>query len=238
MIPYSISGTNERRRLFPLVTLALLAANGAVFFHELQLQAQGNLALNRFLLRYALVPCEFAHSCRIPAVALRPYWLTLISSMFMHAGWLHLLGNMLFLFLFGRYVESAFGHLRYLLFYLLAGLAASGLEIATARLSSVPGLGASGAIAGVLAAYLVLHPRSRVRTLVPIIELLFPLWLPAWLMIGIWFLIQLLNGSTALSTAAGESAGGVAYMAHVGGFLAGLVLVWPLRQDRTHSARR
>jgi membrane associated rhomboid family serine protease len=147
--------------------------------------------------------------------------------MFIHAGWLHILGNMIYLWVFGDNVENSMGHLRYLIFYLLCGLGANALEIATSVNSTVPGLGASGAIAGVLAAYLVLYPKSRVGTLIPIAIIFIPVRLPAWVLIGFWFALQLLDGIVSLSNTA---AGGVAYWAHVGGFITGVILVWIFRK--------
>ncbi|MBV9359462.1 MAG: rhomboid family intramembrane serine protease, partial [Chloroflexi bacterium] len=152
-----------------------------------------------------------------------PLWITLFTSMFLHAGWTHIVGNMVYLFVFGTHVERAMGHLRYVAFYVLCGLGASALEIATSADSSLPGLGASGAIAGVLAGYLVLYPTSRIGTLIPIGFLFVPARIYAWAFIVFWFLLQLYYGVASLG---GEAAdGGVAYWAHVGGFLTGLLLV-------------
>jgi membrane associated rhomboid family serine protease len=151
--------------------------------------------------------------------------------MFLHAGWAHILGNMLFLFVFGNHVERSMGHVRYLVFYFVCGLGASALEIATAVNSNVPGLGASGAIAGVLAGFLVLYPTGRIGSLIPIGFLYFPARIPAWVFIGFWFLYQLINGAAALNSTAGSAAGGVAYWAHVGGFFTGVVLIWLFSQS-------
>jgi membrane associated rhomboid family serine protease len=145
--------------------------------------------------------------------------------MFMHAGWAHILGNMLFLLVFGNHVERSMGHWRYLVFYFLCGLGASALEIATAVNSNVPGLGASGAIAGVLAGFLVLYPTARIGSLVPIGIIYFPLRIPAWVFIGLWFLYQFVNGVMALNSTGSQAQGGVAYWAHVGGFITGALLV-------------
>jgi membrane associated rhomboid family serine protease len=144
--------------------------------------------------------------------------------MFMHAGWAHILGNMLFLFVFGNHVERSMGHLRYLGFYILCGLGASVLEIATAVNSNVPGLGASGAIAGVLAGFLILYPNAKIGSLIGIGFLYVPARIPAWVFIGFWFLYQLVNGVATISSTA-TSSGGVAYWAHVGGFITGALLV-------------
>jgi membrane associated rhomboid family serine protease len=200
----------------------LIIVNFLVFFYELAL---GSGALNKFFLDYSLVPCEYTNHCAAYAGTPHPFWLTLFSSMFLHAGWAHILGNMLFLFVFGNHVERSMGHVRYLVFYFVCGLGASALEIATAVNSNVPGLGASGAIAGVLAGFLVLYPRSRIGSLIPIGFLYFPARIPAWVFIGFWFLYQLVNGVAALNSTAGSAAGGVAYWAHVGGFFTGVVLI-------------
>jgi len=142
--------------------------------------------------------------------------------MFMHAGWAHILGNMVFLFVFGIHVERSMGALRYLAFYLICGLGANALEIATSVGSNAPGLGASGAISGVLAGYLLLYPRSHIRTLIPLGIFFWTARVPAWVFIGLWFLLQLVNGVASVSNA---TAGGIAYSAHVGGFVTGLLLV-------------
>ena len=146
-------------------------------------------------------------------------------SMFLHGGWLHLLGNMIFLWVFGDNVEDAMGHLRYALFYLIVGLAATATQVAVNQNDLAPAIGASGAIAGVLGAYLVLYPRARVATIIPIMFFI-PFFIPAALLIGFWFLLQLFNGVAAVaSTNIVNTGGGVAWFAHVGGFLAGVLLV-------------
>jgi membrane associated rhomboid family serine protease len=149
--------------------------------------------------------------------------------MFLHAGWAHILGNMLFLFVFGIHVERSMGGLRYLTFYLICRMAANALEIATSIGSNLPGLGASGAISGVLAAYVRLYPESRIRTLIPLGLLYWSAHIPAWVFIGVWFLMQFIYGVASISDV---NAGGVAYSAHVGGFLAGLLLVPLFAQSR------
>jgi membrane associated rhomboid family serine protease len=214
--------TGEDTDIMPLANIGLIVANFVVFFYELSL---GGGALNKFFLGHSLVPCEYTDHCAAYAGTPHPFWLTLFSSMFMHAGWAHILGNMLFLFVFGNHVERSMGLARYLAFYLLCGLGASALEIATAVNSSVPGLGASGAIAGVLAGFLVLYPTARIGSLLPLGVLYVPVRIPAWVFIGLWFLYQLANGVAALNATAGHAAGGVAYWAHVGGFLTGALLV-------------
>lgn len=229
MIPFS--DPSEPDHIFPYVNIGLIVVNFLVFFYELSLGAQSTGTLNHFIYDYGLVPCEYTAHCQPYAGTPTPFYVTLFSSMFMHSGWLHILGNMVYLWVFGDNIENSMGHFRYLIFYLLCGLAASALEIATAVGSNVPGIGASGAIAGVLGAYLILYPTSRVGTLIPISFIFIPVRLPAWVLIGFWFLLQLVNGFVVLSNKAGEAAGGVAYWAHIGGFIAGVVFVFLFRQQ-------
>jgi membrane associated rhomboid family serine protease len=237
MIPYS--DPSEPDHVFPWVNVGLIVVNFLVFFYELSLQAQGTPVLNRFIFDFGLVPCEYTSHCHAYVGTPSPFYVTMLTSMFMHAGWLHILGNMLYLWVFGDNIENAMGHFRYLLFYLLCGLAANGLEIATAVTSNVPGLGASGAIAGVLGAYLMLFPGSRVGTLIPLAIIFIPVRLPAWVLIGFWFLLQFVSGVAVLSSKAAQASGGVAYWAHVGGFAAGAILVWIFRQkDRAQPLQR
>ena len=217
---------------FPVVNILLIAINLAVFLYQ--------LVSPDFTNGFSSVPVEittgrdlvgqFPITLPDGSVALvdeargpSPIWLTLLSSMFMHGGWTHIGGNMLFLFIFGDNVERALGHLRYLGFYLLCGLVASLAQVYSGPDSILPSLGASGAIAGVLAAYLVLFPRNRVRVLIGY----FVTSVPAVLMIGLWAVIQFVNGFGA--TGVNAQSGGVAYMAHIGGFIAGLVLAFLLR---------
>jgi membrane associated rhomboid family serine protease len=219
MIPYRADDADDPTQAIPVVTIGLIVVNFLVFFYELALQGS---QLDHFFFAYSLVPCEYTRHCGLYAGTPTPFWLTLFSSMFMHAGWAHILGNMLFLFVFGLHVERSMGAIRYLVFYFICGLGANALEIATAADSNAPGLGASGAIAGILAAYLVLYPRSHVRTLIPLGFIFWTARVPAWIFIGLWFLLQLVDGLASISTA---TSGGIAYSAHVGGFVTGLVLV-------------
>lgn len=220
MIPYSADDVPDPTRATPVVTVGLIVLNFLVFFYELSLGAQGTL--DSFLNSYSLVPCEYTHQCAAYAGTPTPFWITLFSSMFLHAGWLHIIGNMVFLFVFGIHVERAMGGVRYLIFYLICGLGASALEIVTSAGSNLPGLGASGAISGVLAGYLLLYPSSHVKTLIPIGFFFWTARLPAWVFIGFWFLMQIIFGVASVSSV---GSGGVAYSAHVGGFITGLVLV-------------
>ena len=178
-----------------------------------------------FQTQYALIPAEFLAGRDLPPAIPIPIWLTLLTSMFLHGGILHLLGNMLYLWIFGDNVEDAMGSVRFLIFYLACGIVAAFAQIAIGPSSSVPMLGASGAIAGVLAAYFMLYPQSRILTLVPLFFFLRLVAVPAVFLLGFWFLWQVISGAGALG-----NAGGVAFFAHIGGFLAGLVLVFPFRQ--------
>lgn len=231
MIPFS--DPSEPGHIFPWVNLSLIAVNFLVFLYELSLGAHSPGTLNHFINGYGLVPCEYTSDCALVHGTPQPFWITLFSSMFLHASWLHILGNMIYLFVFGDNIENSMGHFRYVIFYLICGLAANGLEIATAVSSGVPGIGASGAIAGVLGAYLMLYPGSRIGTLIPIFIIFWPVRLPAWVLIGFWFLLQLVSGVTSLTSRAAAASGGIAYWAHVGGFVAGAVLIWIFR----HPAR-
>jgi len=214
MLP--IGDDDTARRTVPLVTYALIALNILFFFVE---QSGGDA----FVGRWAFVPRRFLAN---PSGDMP----TLFTSMFMHAGWLHLGGNMLYLWIFGDNVEDRFGHIGFAIFYLLCGLAASFAQLAFSLGSSVPNLGASGAIAGVLGAYILLFPQGSVRVLQgqQVVQV------PALIVIGLWILLQFFSGIGALSTTA--ESGGVAYMAHIGGFLAGLVLTFVFRGSRTAQA--
>ncbi|MHB1318542.1 MAG: rhomboid family intramembrane serine protease [Anaerolineae bacterium] len=207
MLP--IGDDNSARTTAPLVTFALIALNVLLFLVELS-------GGDDFIVKWAFVPARFLAN---PGGE----WPTLFSSMFMHAGWLHLGSNMLYLWIFGDNVEDRFGHIKFLLFYLVCGLAATFAQLAFSTGSDIPNLGASGAIAGVLAAYLVLFPKGQVRVLQG--QRVIPV--SALIVIGIWFVLQLVSGLGSLASTA--QTGGVAYMAHIGGFLAGLVLAFVLR---------
>jgi membrane associated rhomboid family serine protease len=213
-----------RAREFPIVTAALVGANLLVYLFELRLPPE---ALEDFLWLLGVVPARFL------AAPLPGEWLTLLTSQFLHAGWLHLGSNLLALFIFGDNVEDRLGHARFLLFYLLCGVGAALAHVWANATSTVPVVGASGAISGVLAAYLVLFPTARVVTLILIFVLPWFVEVPAAAWVGGWLLAQLLNGVLSLATGA-QTLGGVAWWAHLGGFAVGLVLVWPLRRPAPH----
>jgi membrane associated rhomboid family serine protease len=220
VIPVGSRDVRDPTKALPIVTIGLILLNFLVFFYELSLPES---QIESFFDAWALVPCEYTSQCAITPGTPTPFWITLFTSMFLHGGWDHILGNMLFLGVFGIHVERSMGALRFLAFYLVCGLGASALEIVTSAGSNVPGLGASGAISGVLAGYLLLYPSSHIDVLLPIGRFAWPGRLPAWLFIGGWFLYQLALGFVSLGDVG--AGGGVAYSAHVGGFITGLVLV-------------
>jgi membrane associated rhomboid family serine protease len=209
-------------RRFPIVNVALIAANFAVWlFYELP-------HLQSSIFHASFYPCTVNGSCHGP----EPSWISWFTAMFLHGSWDHILGNMLFLAVFGKNVEDAFGHLRYLALYVAGGFAAAALQTAMTLLAGdpaaerVPTLGASGAIAAVLGAYFVLYPKSQVRGLVVII----PVRVPAWFFLGFWFLYQLYEANFGLLNAKAHG-GGVAFFAHVGGFVFGFLVARILLQN-------
>ena len=210
---FPIGDDNSTRRSVPIVTYILIVINVLVFLLELNRGEE-------FIRTWAFVPREFAAN---PGAEIQ----TVFSAMFMHGGWVHLFGNMLYLWIFGDNVEDNFGSFRFLLFYIICGIAATFAQMAVTPGSNVPNLGASGAIAGVLAAYVVMFPRGRVSVLIgrAVTEV------PAIMAIGLWIVLQLVSGIGAITdTTQTADLGGVAYMAHVGGFVAGLVLVFFFRR--------
>jgi membrane associated rhomboid family serine protease len=205
----------------------IIIANVLAFFYELSLGPY----LERFMLHYGVVPAAVFSWTRsdVPLTAvLVPFF----TSMFLHGGWLHLIGNMWYLWIFGDNVEDRLGHFTYLIFYLLCGLGAGVVHTVLNYQTSVPSIGASGAIAGVLGAYLVSYPHARVLTLIPIFVFMQVIEIPALIVLGLWFLMQFFYGAASLGAATANT-GGVAWWAHVGGFVIGmlLVLLFP-RKDR------
>ncbi len=198
------------------MSVSLIVVNVAVFIYEFAL----GHGVRDFIAQNGLVPVGIVGAGEATGVPFRPF--TLITSLFLHGGWLHVGGNMLYLWIFGDNVEDRLGRVRFLIFYLLCGVAASFAHILANPASTVPTIGASGAIAGVLGAYFLLYPRSRVLTLVPLGFYLQVMQLPAFLFLGFWFLMQFIVGAASLS--AGGGGGGVAWWAHVGGFVAGALL--------------
>lgn len=218
MVPIPLND-DVRRRSFWGCTLLLIMANTLVFLYELSLGP----ALNRFIDVFGLVPARYVTPHGWILSNLAGLLVPVIVSMFLHGGWLHLIGNMLFLFVFGRSVEDRFGHSRYLFLYFVSGFAAAILHLSMNAGSRLPSIGASGAIAGVLGAYFVCFPRARITTVIFLIFFLWTVHLPAVLVLGYWFLIQFVMGYQMLAIQS-ATGGGVAWWAHVGGFLAGMIL--------------
>lgn len=215
MIP--LHDDNPTTRI-PAVTLATIAACVLAFLWQFSLGERGFEAAVQDL---GMIPASlFSTQSQSNATALSPAFLTLFTSMFLHGGWVHLTGNMLYLWIFGNNVEDATGHMRFVLFYLVCGVAAALVQASSDPDSTVPMVGASGAISGVLGAYLLLYPRARILVFVPLGFYARLLRLPALWVLGFWFVLQVLN---AAATGSGQA--GVAWGAHVGGFIAGLVLV-------------
>jgi membrane associated rhomboid family serine protease len=223
---------NVPTRRFPIVTVGLILANAIVWFWELS-----GTTVDEDVIRYGYYPCKVEGPCLVPAdpslhAADLSWWDGAFTSMFMHGSWDHILGNMLFLWIFGNNVEDALGRVRFLLWYLAAGLAATAaqtfvtLSFGTAADASIPNIGASGAISGVLGAYLLLLPTAKVLTLVG----WFPIELPALFYLGFWFLFQLWSGGYSILNP--EAGGGVAFFAHVGGFLFGVLTVHVVARQR------
>ncbi|GBC98921.1 hypothetical protein HRbin17_01440 [bacterium HR17] len=212
------------------MTYGLIAANVVVFLFEISLGRQ----LDEFIRLVAVIPAEYTAWLRGEPVPTLKLLVAPLCTMFLHGGWAHLLGNMWFLFLFGDNVEDAMGHLRYLAFYLVCGLVATLAHIAVSPTSPIPVVGASGAISGVVGAYLVLFPTARVLTLVPIFFFFDIVLLPALIFIGLWFVFQFASGVFALLA---PDISGVAWWAHIGGFVAGVLLAPLLRERRPYRHR-
>lgn len=232
--------------IFPLFTMALIAGCVAVW---VWIQGAGfsDAQLTQSVCAYGAIPAELTGSDpsvpdrvremsggSLPCSLGGMTWSALVSSMFLHGSWAHLIGNMWFLWIFGNNVEDSMGHLRFVAFYVLAGLAAAGAHVLAEPSSAVPVVGASGAISAIMGAYLVLYPRARVKTLVFVIFLITVVSLPAWIYLGYWFLLQV---ASSAAQPAGAS-GGIAFWAHIGGFVAGVVLVWVFRRSDLVEAKR
>ena len=234
MIPISAVGVLRRRR--PVITLALILINALVFFYELTL---GFPDRDVFFLKYGLIPAELRSGLEYTRLFTGrgfldisspiPTWGTVFTSMFIHGGWLHFLGNMLYLWVFGANIEDRVGHVWYIVLYLASGVAATWTQASIDPASEVPMVGASGAIAGVLGASLITYPFTRIRTLV-VAYFITAVNLPAALLLGIWFVMQLFSGVGSLGAVA--QGGGVAYWAHIGGFMAGILLMALFRLAR------
>ena len=208
----------------PLITVGLVVLNVLAFLFEL---SQPSGALQSFIQAWGVVPREYAQAHDIAPMIPLPFWSTLITSMFLHGGWMHLGGNMLYLWIFGDNVEDRFGHFKFLIFYLLTGIAATFAQYYVMPDSSVPNVGASGAIAGILGAYILMFPQARVNVLVGRQMVA----MPALIVLGLWIALQMFSGvgAIAYTDESTRDVGGVAYMAHVGGFVAGLLMTFLFR---------
>ena len=222
-------------RSTPVGTYGLIAANALVFYLQLSLPEH---ALEDFIYLFGIVPARYTHPewAAYVGFPIDNYW-PFLTSMFLHGGWLHILGNMWTLWIFGDNVEDRMGTGRFIAFYLLCGIAAGAIHLATNSDSTIPTVGASGAIAGVMGAYLLLFPHSRIVTMVPIF--FWPIFfdLPAFVFLVYWFAIQLFSGTIGLLSDPG-SVGGIAWWAHIGGFIAGLLLCGLFAQSQKHRRRR
>src|SRR5205807_1988787 len=219
----------------PYITYFVIAINILVFVFELWVGAQSPRELNALMYTFGVVPENISAALAgSPQISLGQAFIPILTSMFLHASWLHVIGNMWVLWIFGDNIEDYLGHFLYLVFYLVCGFAAAFAHILLNLNSNVPSVGASGAIAGIMGAYFVLYPKARVLTLVPLIFFFTFWWLPAWIVLGYWFLIQFLSGAATAVAYSNATGGGTAFWAHVGGFVAGIVLIklLPERQGR------
>lgn len=221
---------------FPFMTLLIIAANAAVFAYQFWLGQAGQ----SFVFRYGAIPWEITHWNELPglpreSVSALPPFVTLFTSMFLHGGLLHLLGNMLYLWIFGDNIEALVGHFRFLGFYILSGLGACLTYIFFDANSGIPMIGASGAISGVLGAYLVKYPGARVHVAVFLLFFIKIIRVPAVIVLGFWFAIQVLNGLGAVGA---QGSGGVAWFAHIGGFVIGILLIWIFPKKTSRSFGR
>ena len=240
-----LSDANPTRR-FPIVTVILIAINAFVFF-AVQPDFGSSIEANVYFVEEAPIPCQLEDECEefigietelgvqaleIPERSFTSFLKASVFSTFLHAGWLHIIGNMLFLWVFGNNIEDFLGRVKYVLFYLLGGLAATFAHVLTHLDSHSPGVGASGAVAAVMGAYLLLYPKARVNTLVPIFFFITVIQMSAWAVLGVWFVYQFLYAYQEATVATG-----VAWMAHVGGFVFGLVAIFLLggRPQRSRS---
>ena len=213
-----LGDASRRSRQFPVVTTAIVVLNAYVFLKEL-------IYGDRFVYAWSTIPIYIVHGQR---------WITLVTSMFMHGGWMHIIGNMVYLWAFGREIEEVMGGFRFSVFYLLGGIVAMAAQVLGDPMSRVPSLGASGAIAAVMGAFIVTYPRDRIKTLVFFFIFFRVTFIPAAILIGFWFLIQVFH----VGMVATVKTGGVAYLAHVGGFLFGVVTARMFEDQKRIAARR
>ncbi|MDH3974396.1 MAG: rhomboid family intramembrane serine protease [Deltaproteobacteria bacterium] len=212
-------------RSFPFFTISIIALNILIFIYQISLGRD----TDKFILQMALIPYEIIHFTKIHSLSAIPPPATFFTSIFTHANLLHLGGNMLYLWIFGNNIEDALGHVRFLVFYFTCGILATACHIAIDPNSTVPLVGASGAIAGVLGAYLLIYPRAGVHTLVFIVFFIRIIRLPAAFVLSLWFIIQLVNS--------GIPGGGVAWFAHIGGFVGGFILVKPFMRKKKRKRK-
>lgn len=209
---------NNPTKSFPFVTIILIAVNAIVFFYQLSLNDVSGKA---FVFTYGAIPYELMNSINLPLTPYIPNSATVFTSMFLHGGLFHLGGNMLYLWIFGNNIEDSMGHIKFIVFYLICGIAAVFAHTVVNPGSKIPMIGASGAIGGVLGAYILLFPRARVLTLIPLVFFIRIIEIPALIVIGLWIVIQFLSGAMSV----GAAGGGIAYFAHIGGFLSGFALI-------------
>lgn len=216
MIPLHDDNPTE---ITPIMTIAFIVACVLVFFYQVSLPPRSG---EMFVYQYGAIPAVIFGSAELPQqlVALPAYG-TLVSSMFLHGGWMHLIGNMLYLWIFGNNVEDVMGHIKFIIFYVLCGILAALSHAVIDPGSAVPMVGASGAISGILGAYILLYPHARVLLLIPLGFFMHTVYVPAGVVLGLWFLMQLLSGGLSL----GHEGAGIAFFAHIGGFIAGMVLI-------------
>lgn len=222
MIPLHDDNPTERP---PIVTITWIVACALVFLYQASLPEDSG---NTFVFQYGAIPALVFGEADLPEMGVAsPAYATLITSMFLHGGWMHLIGNMLYLWVFGNNIEDAMGHAKYIAFYLTCGILAALSHALTDPSSSIPMVGASGAISGILGAYLLLFPRARVLVMMPGLG---ATRVPAGIVLGMWFVMQLLSGGTSI----GSTGGGVAFFAHIGGFLAGMALIGLFKRPDVH----
>lgn len=212
---------------YPYINIGLILVNVGIFFYELSLGS----GLTRFLYAYGLIPYRFFYLSSLESPYLLAQYSPFFSSLFIHGGWLHIIGNILYLWIFGDNVEDRMGHFRYLIFYLLCGISAGFMHSYLNPNSAVPAVGASGAISGVMGAYLILYPQARIITLVPLFFFFAFIRIPAFIFIGLWFIFQLFSGTLSLLIR-GAIREGIGWWAHIGGFLSGIGLVFLFKKHR------
>ena len=214
--------------LWPILTVTFILANIAVFFYQLSLLSVNERLAEKFIYQMGMVPAALTYG-RVPGAG---GYYTLVTSMFLHGSLLHLGGNMLYLWIFGNNIEDSLGHLRFIVFYLIVGVVAAATHIYFNAGSTVPTIGASGAVSGILGAYLMLFPHARIKTLVPLGIFISVVYLPAWVLLLFWIGLQFLYQALEPMD---PRAGGVAYAAHIGGFVAGFVLIHFFRKYRRRA---